>query len=385
MRIIASWWRIPAFHVLLGIFGLSLATEIMVSVAPLFIPLLIDVYGQDNSIHGLVRVITARSLQLVIIAIIITKFDNYGHFRLFPAVKSEQETTVVQNLVEDAHQQGKHRFLAITGFIALITVSLSILDTATNYLLYLLKTLLGFPLVIVSPYSELSDTWEVFIVFSLVITFFAPFHEELLWRGYLQQALDRSGTADWVHYAFQGIGFAFLHLPGDILGGASLDFVILHMIGTGSFGIAATWLKKKYRSILYPMVLHGSGNGLTALYTYISRVTGEETEGSLYLLLLLLSAVICGILLLLLYLSRTWRPGIPAILKNGLFDSKNASFLVLMVAVMVVIELVLDIIILSSLRSYLLVLLVACVAITMIYVIWGYYGVKDVKWIELFR
>ncbi|MHA2294570.1 MAG: CPBP family glutamic-type intramembrane protease [Candidatus Hodarchaeales archaeon] len=371
-----AWWKIPSFHTLMAIFGLILALEILLT-----LPLLFFVTDYENYLIEVLLLIGSRLAQLAIIAKVLRNFKGYKNFSK-PVMENNDLSNENKKTLGESFPILKKKPGEMIGFIIVLVIGLFLIDTVLSVIIELVKIFLGTDSHVVSPYGEISGTWDVFFIFSLIAVFFAPFHEELLFRGYLQKALDRSGTPDWIHYVIQAVGFALLHLPGDIAAGSTWDFIFLHMIGTGVFALAATWLRKKYDSVLPSMVIHGVSNGLYTAIVLITRILPPDTDFFAFDLLVFFVVVITGFLvMLLLYLSRTWKPSVPRSFKDITMDMKNFTFLFAMVGTMAIIELVQGFII-FILNVSILVLLGYSIIVIIVFIIWAD-QIIDKKWTEI--
>lgn len=329
-----AWWKIPIFYIILGVFGLSILTQLIIIFGGIFLLSFVTVITA-NSINDMsFQLLLGLIVQITGLILLIIAVNRFFGFKSFwkqnssSSIDSENETTqdndLKSSVLIDKKQKAQVSILEIVAFLIILVALLNIIDTVMFYIITAIKDLFSISAPFISAYDSFGESTDLYILFALTAIFFAPIHEELLFRGYLQQALERSGTADWAHYVIQGVSFAFLHLAGDILLGGTLDFIVLHMISTATFGVAATWLKKKTGKIIYPILFHGLANTTSVLFTIFSDLLPLEADTlfiDLILFFLMIGLVI--ILLSILNFRQKWTLNKPLSLKNVDIKSKS--------------------------------------------------------------
>ncbi|MHA2363585.1 MAG: CPBP family glutamic-type intramembrane protease [Candidatus Hodarchaeales archaeon] len=391
-----AWWKMPVFFIILGVFGLTIFTQ--------FIVLFLAVFFLEDLEAPLTLLILEMSVRLLGLFLIAFAVNHFLGFRNFWDSSTSDDISVNESQksinnginsndgkITDVanNQHPKFSIIQIFSIFIILTAGFYLYEQIAFYIMLILKDIFSISQPIASPYTQFDESGDVYIAFLFMITFFAPFHEEMLYRGYLQQALERSETADWTHYLIQGIAFSFAHLPGDILGEASIDFIILHMINAGLFGIAATWLKKKYKSVIYPMILHGLTNGTSAMLSLIVRILPDNTNFDILEIVLFLVAIFLILVFsMLLKIVYNWRITRPLALKNkNVKSSSSWNFISRILLLMVIF---------SSLQYGLLFLdetiqmdiglvyfLGLTIATGLLFYIWGK-KVVDVKWLDFY-
>lgn len=373
-----AWWKMPVFFIILCIFGLTIVTEFL-----LLIFLIFTVGGLinfDDTITLLVLDALFRIINLLIIAFAVYYFIGF---------KSFWEPNINKSELIDTHNTDRPKsgfsLIKLISFIIVLLAILLIIDIISFYVITAVKDLLSIAEPIISPYPAFEDSADIFFAFSITAVFVAPFHEELLFRGYFQQAIERTGTPDWTHYLIQGVSFAFIHLPGDVLGGASIDFIFIHMISTGIFGIVATWLKKSYRTVLVPMIFHGLANLLSVIIPVMEQIFLNLTFSLDFdLVLLLASLLITVCFLAFLNIQYQWKFRKPIFLQDGSLKSKSEyQFIIRVLLIIVVFNLLqYGFVFLNEASSFSYILAISVLSIT-IFILWGR-KIFDTQWKDFF-
>ncbi|MHA1989336.1 MAG: CPBP family glutamic-type intramembrane protease [Candidatus Hodarchaeales archaeon] len=317
-------FKLPLFYIIFCIFGIELALEF-------FVVLLYALISTSPEIQLEITLILSniiRFLQVFIIYFIISRNSNFKNFRPFKSNSNlESDSNKIRNPVRYSI---KTTVLTVPLIISLVYLT----NTLAIILIDYLKSLFNISSPYFSPYSEFGQSDIVIIIFSITAIFIAPILEEILFRGFLQYSFVKAGLSDWSQYFLQAFLFSFLHLFPDIIGNGSIDFIMLHMFSTATLAIGATWLRKKYDSVTYSILLHGGWNSLSVILSYLSQIIPSEAD------LLLIEAVLLGIFVIIsvlsiifLKLTKEWKLGIPYALKNFKNDSDNLLFKIVIFSV----------------------------------------------------
>ena len=186
-----------------------------------------------------------------------------------------------------------------------------------------------------------------------------------------------------LHHFIQGVSFAFIHLPGDILGGASFDFIIIHMISAGLFGIAATWLKKTYKTVIVPMIFHGLSNLVSVTIPFIEQFF-LDVSFDFDLVLLVTSLFMLAVFLSILKFRYKWKVTKPLFLQDRSFKSKSAFQFIFRVLLLILVltSLQYGFILLSESAILSYILAISIISI-IIFILWGS-KIVDTKWKDFF-
>jgi len=156
----------------------------------------------------------------------------------------------------------------------------------------------------VNPYDSISPTGTqvydpVFLLLyfgTLVIA--APLYEELAFRRVLIPMLEDRGMSPGGAAMATAIIFASAHTPNDLING-NLRFALDHFFPIVIIGFAMGAVYIYTRNVIYPMIMHGIYNGISALATI-----GLETES--LILGSVLGLIILTIIIVSLVLGGQW-------------------------------------------------------------------------------
>ncbi|MFW9995458.1 MAG: type II CAAX prenyl endopeptidase Rce1 family protein [Candidatus Odinarchaeota archaeon] len=378
-----SWWKLPAFHAIFGTYALMLPLGILFLLILFFLDVSFLLTYSDSISFQLIFEMSARIFQLVIIAIIIYKFDGYKDFlKLSPrTLQNEGE------IDEWGGQQAFHWKEVIKEaipYIVVFVLALVLLDVVVFLVLELLKSLLEVDVPFSSAYEGYYVSWEATLVFTFMIVIFAPIHEELLFRGYIYQSLVRTGTSEWVQYSFQAIGFALLHLPGDLASGASWDFIIVHLIVTGGFGLFATYLRKKFDTVVVPMIFHGCFNLFPTILDLMLILLPQINDLiEVDIILIVVSLITCIYLLNRLKSAGKWKPRFFWRQESFSLNRQDLGFFTAITGLMIIIIFA-EIFFSASAEKFAILFLAVPFLILTAFFLWGMI-VVDRKWNEFFR
>ena len=370
-----KWWNLPVFFVIFCIFGLI----ILASLITLFSAVLFGMTGvsfQD-------QIYLDMATKIVQLAFIVFALKYFRGFHFFFSKNNSQKDNS-QDVTDEPRQeeQIKKKMNIITKFlfILLFVFILLVIDLYTDVIISFLREFFKFGST-TSSYSFLDTNFsQYFLLITFWVVIFAPIHEEILFRGILQQALDKSSTSDFSHYIIQGLTFAFMHLAGDILNGGSIDFVMLHMISTFTFAVASTYLRKKFNSLIPSILLHSFSNGLSLSFTFLttSYFTTDQLNLITILIYILPIFFIIGILIIF-YLLGHWKLKKPLSLTQD--KSKNFIFRILVLAGIFNIFQY-GFILVPSLQSQFAYIIVFAIISLLMFILWGS-RVKDLAWNDI--
>ncbi|MHA1983047.1 MAG: CPBP family glutamic-type intramembrane protease [Candidatus Hodarchaeales archaeon] len=317
-------FKLPLFYLIFCIFGIELALEF-------FVVLLYALISTSPEIPLEITLILSniiRFLQVFVIYFIISRKSNFKNFRPFQSKSNlESNSNTIRNPVRYSI---KTTLLTIPLIISLVYLA----NTLAIILIDYLKSLFNVSSNYFSPYSEFGQSDIVIIIFTITAIFIAPVLEEILFRGYLHHSFVKAGLSDWSQYFLQAFLFAFLHLFPDIIGNGSIDFILLHMFSTATLAIGATWLRKKYDSVTYSILLHAAWNSLSVILSYLSQIFPSEADLLLIeAILLVCFIIISAISFIFLKLTKEWKLSIPVAIKNFRNDSDNLLYRIVILSV----------------------------------------------------
>ncbi|MFW9904839.1 MAG: lysostaphin resistance A-like protein [Candidatus Thorarchaeota archaeon] len=133
------------------------------------------------------------------------------------------------------------------------------------------------------------------IIFFAPLIIGAPLFEELVYRRILIPLLEERGMTTAGAVLASSIFFTLLHLPPDLLYG-NMTGTILHISSVGILALALGISYIKTRNIVYPILIHGVINGISAVPVVL--IEGSDLA-MLYEIFYLFIIVIIGILYLL--------------------------------------------------------------------------------------
>ncbi|MFW9831345.1 MAG: lysostaphin resistance A-like protein [Candidatus Thorarchaeota archaeon] len=132
-------------------------------------------------------------------------------------------------------------------------------------ILFTVFTTLGLPIehsygnIVLEPW-HLANPWNI-VLFFATATIGAAIFEELIFRRMLIPLLEMRGMAPTAAVITASLGFAFVHVPNDIING-SLGYVISHFISTFTIGVFLGLIYVFTRNVLFPIILHGFINSI---------------------------------------------------------------------------------------------------------------------------
>lgn len=365
------WYQLPVFYITFCIFGLLLVSQFVSTI----IGYLFGLNLLNPTVKDLIYLdILIKLFQLSLIIIAIKGFNGLKSF----FSKQEVEPTDEVDLDIKKKTNRPNILIAVIFvilFLCIILVSNSFVDFIISYI----KAFFHITTDTKSGYDFIDSSIQIdFVLIAFWLALFAPIHEEILFRGIFQQALDKSGTSDLSHYLIQGVTFALLHLAGDVLNGGTWDFVAPHMIFTFLFAVLATYLRKKFNSLLPSMVLHSLNNGLSVLSIFITANYFTADQLNLISNLFYVGPIILIlVILIVLYVTHQWKISKPLSLKQK-NNYKKFIFMVLVIAV-VCNFFNYAFILFPRLESQSTFLLISVVASVVVFIIWGK-NVNDITW-----
>lgn len=175
-----------------------------------------------------------------------------------------------------------------------------------------------------SSYGGITPTAEQFasdptyiILFILVLSFAAPIFEELAFRRVLIETLESRGVSPISAVILSSLAFASAHTPNDLLNG-NLRYALEHFFPVFiiGFGMGLSYIFT--RNVIYPMLIHGIFNGISAISQYAIITVNDYIFITMIVLILMILIVgaILGIYTLIVYFSSTKNPKWKKIIKT---------------------------------------------------------------------
>jgi len=234
---------------------------------------------------------------------------------------SSNQTIIVASTLDNHDSLSKHLAMVIILLASLI-IGYLVVDITIETIKQIIS-----PIVPSSISSFIIPIESIFTRFMIAVLI-APVFEEIIFRRYFQQALDRTGLDDWIHYVVQAIIFILIHTAGDIIINPPGEFYIFRIIFTGLSAVYFTWLVKKYQSLMYPILLHALFNlfilGLSIAHSqyvfYLDRIIFE-------FILILSAAFLSLIILILLITKANWWPKLPTLPARKKITKSNVIFI----------------------------------------------------------
>ena len=187
----------------------------------------------------------------------------------------------------------KFKRTSVFKFLLIIPFGITIMFCA-NYFVSILQMFM--PEFMIDSYVGTSEalTSGPFIIQVLATAVGAPIVEELMFRGVIYRRLRRMAGV----------------IPSAII--VSLLFGVYHgnwIQAPYAFllGLACVYVYERYKSIIAPMILHGTANFVAVLITFFATISGESvvdqqiTYSVQDLIVLIVFVIITGILTFLLY------------------------------------------------------------------------------------
>ncbi len=266
-----AWWKLPVVSMTLGIFGLSIVYFIVIGIIS-------DVIfgswriSSTNEMHGIVLSLLYDILWLGVIVAVVHYFKGFAHFW-------EDRSSHAEVLTEKRKESTAMYWKMILACL-FFSLSLFLLLTVLTTVFSMISDVLGLPQptrssTMSSPEASLSFILS-FLIRSVIM---APIVEEWVFRGYLQQSLERGAFPEWFQYGIQAVLFTFIHFPGDFIEFGTIDHLLVRIMTTIPFAIIATWLKKEFKSMKAPILFHALANG-SLLGSYLVDVVLIQVLGS---------------------------------------------------------------------------------------------------------
>ena len=368
-----KWWHLPVFYIVFCIFGLLVLSQLVTIFFLVFLGI------KQFQIQEIIYVdIFTKLFQLGLIIFALKYFKGMKNF-----FSKKQTQKFNSKHSEDKELLSKKSMNIVTKllYVILFVILLLAVDLYSYVIISFVKEFLNINSATSSSYSFLdTSTNQDFLLIFFWVCIFAPLHEEILFRGILQQALDRSDTSDFVHYIIQGTTFAFMHLAGDILNGGSPDFVLIHMISTFTFAVASTYLRKKFNSLIPSILLHSFSNTLSLSFNFLT--TSYFTINQLNIIELaiyILPLILIPLILILLFIFGHWKISKPSAFKQD--KGRNFIIKLLIVELVCNISQYIFVVIPNQMDQFLLLLLISGISF-ILYFIWGS-KVKDLTFQEI--
>jgi membrane protease YdiL (CAAX protease family) len=134
----------------------------------------------------------------------------------------------------------------------------------TNVVLYIMAALLtaiGQPPEVGPAEQAIAMLNPVLVVFAIVV--FAPIVEELFFRGIVFNAWRREVSRRWAYIGSAAL-FAVIH------------FQLVSLVPIFLLGLALAWVYERTRSLLAPIAMHATVNGLSVAVALFVRFAGIE-------------------------------------------------------------------------------------------------------------
>lgn len=367
-----KWWKLPAFFIIFCIFGLVLVTNVT---SAIFLVLFVNGNSLSTVVASNYEIMAIDILELLFILFALKFFKGFHFFFKKPndLDQSNSNSPVLQ--IPNKLSMKKNIIRALMFIILFMSIILLIEDIDTPLIQFLQNFFHSGPTI--SPYSTSNNNLvSYFFLISFVDCIFAPIVEEIIFRGILQQALDRSGTSDFSHYIIQGIIFSLAHLAGDITNGGSIDFIITHMIFTFVFAICATFLRKKFNSLIPSILLHSLNNSISDFSGFFTPQFFTLNQLQIIsILFYILPVTFIIIILALFFLFDGWKFHIPLTLSQD----KNNDFTIRIILMAIVIDFLQFTFILIPGGATISFLLGLIVFDLILFIFWGY-KVFDIPW-----
>jgi membrane protease YdiL (CAAX protease family) len=184
--------------------------------------------------------------------------------------------------------------LAIVAIAALSTPCIGwVSGLLTELMSLVLPNLDGFTIKLLTDCIDAATGFEMVMLIA-TLAVIVPIAEELLFRGYLWDALQR-WLPSWAVLIVTALIFALFH-------GSPL-----HIVGVLPVGIFLGWLRMTSGSVYAPIVAHMINNALAVvMYIFLGEQL-ESTGMTLAVVLGLVGGLVCGIAA---YMSWRWRPSL---------------------------------------------------------------------------
>ena len=322
------WWKLPVFFIIYCIFGLILLSNLAGS---LLLMLFVKIDTLPTVVASNYEIIAIDIVQVVLILVALKFFKGFQSF--FKPVENNQDNSITDITKVKNKLYKKSNFIRAILFILLLMSIILVIENTTDPIIQFFRNFFHLGPTKSAYATDNNHLIQYFYIIFFADCIFAPIIEETIFRGFLQQALNRSGTSDFSHFLIQGITFSLAHLAGDISNGGSIDFIISHMIFTFTFAICSTFLRKKFNSLIPSILLHSLNNsiadfnGLLTLNFFIPHQ--KQVIG---IIVYALSIALIVIIVALLYLFDGWKPHIPLTFKQN--KNQNFTFRILFVAVL---------------------------------------------------
>ncbi|MBT3219408.1 MAG: CPBP family intramembrane metalloprotease, partial [Proteobacteria bacterium] len=183
------------------------------------------------------------------------------------------------------------------AIVAIAALSTPFIGWVSGLLVELMSRVLpnldGFTMELLADCIDAANGFEMVMLFA-TLAVIVPIAEELLFRGYLWDALQR-WLPSWAVLIVTALIFALFH-------GSPL-----HIVGVLPVGIFLGWLRMTSGSVYAPIVAHMINNALAVvMYIFLGEQL-ESTGMTLAVVLGLVGGLVCGIAA---YMSWRWRPSL---------------------------------------------------------------------------
>jgi membrane protease YdiL (CAAX protease family) len=156
------------------------------------------------------------------------------------------------------------------------------------------------------------------LIFFAPLVLGAPLYEELVYRRILIPLLEKNGMSSFGAVIASSLFFTLLHAPTDLIYG-NLTGTVLHISSVLILGFVFGLIYIKTRNVIYPMVIHGVVNGISAIPTILVEDTALTFAYEIFLLIIV---VIVG-LIYLVYLFLKYRRKYTSIKRQFMLGMKS--------------------------------------------------------------
>ncbi|OLS21540.1 MAG: hypothetical protein HeimC3_35240 [Candidatus Heimdallarchaeota archaeon LC_3] len=370
--------KLPIFFFIFCIFGTELAFSFFITIIYGIVTLNPEVTTEIT----LILTIIVRLSQIILIYIIISNYKSFEKFRPFQIKSSKKDESEVnfEKKTDNFKRDSQFSLSIIINFIIVLTLLIYISETIFVYIIDFLKDTFSITNPTISPYTDYFASDSTIFLFTILAIIIAPIVEEVLFRGYLQHAFDKSEIPDWSQYFLQAFLFAFAHFLPDLVENSSWDFILIHMLSTGLFAITATWLRKKFGSVTYPILLHALSNSISTGLVVFSQYLPNNTDFVILdIVLVLISILIAIFLYIFLKRGNHWKISVPYSLKTfkqNKGDIVNRIILLTLISSVIFNILQVYVVILEFNQAFIYIVVVSLVS-SFLYFIWPKYIVDS--------
>lgn len=366
------WWKLPAFFMVYAIFGLTLVTTLAGAILVFF---LLNGASLSSVVASNYDIMAIDISELLFILFALKFFKGFhSFFKNQSELNQSPSNDTVFKIPNKLPMKGV--IIRVILFILLFMSVILLIENIDTPIFQFLQNFFHLG-PSNSPYAlDNAHLQNYFFLIIFADCIFAPIMEEFIFRGLLQQALDKSGTSDFSHYLIQGTIFSLAHLAGDIGNGGSVDFIITHMIFTFVFAIFATFLRKKFNSLIPGILLHSLNNSIADFSVFLTPqfIPSNQLE-IISILLNILPVVFIIIILAIFFLFDGWRLHIPI----TLLQDKNNDFTIRIILVALVTDVLQNVFTINPEGILVLFLLGTMVLSVILFIVWGK-NVIDISW-----